>query len=197
MDAADLINELILDTGMYRRTGGGVTFSGGEPTLQSAFLREILHLCKMHGLSTAVDTCGFCEGEQFESICRETDLVLFDIKHMDSEQHRSMTCMPNELIIQNARRLSTAGIRMCVRIPIIPGYNDDIDNIKATSKLISELDTVDNVMLLGYHKLGLAKVYGFGFKQRDSGLMPPSREHMQALREYLQESLPGIPVSYR
>ena len=195
--AEELLRELLRDRTMYGRTGGGITFSGGEPTMQSAFLNELLDLCAGEGIHTAVDTCGLCDGATFLALCRKARLVLFDLKHMDSARHRELTGAPNEHILENARALSENGVKMDIRVPVVPGCNDDEDNLDATAEFVGTLSGVERVALLGYHKLGLSKSYGFGLRQEDTGLESPSAARMQALCERFQKRIPGIPVSYR
>lgn len=195
-DAETLLKELLYDQTIYRRTSGGVTFSGGEPTLQNDFLLEMLELCTVKSLHTAIDTCGLCESAAFIKLCKKTDIVLFDMKHMDSLLHEKFTGKPNELILENVRLLSENNIRTAIRIPIVPSYNDDDDNLTKTAHFIKSLNNVESVTLLGYHKLGLSKSYGFGLNQEDIGIKTLTNAHMKKLCASFQKKLPGIPVNY-
>ena len=194
--AAELVKELEQDIGMYAKTGGGVTFSGGEPTIQSGFLRELLISCKERGMSAAIDTCGLCDGDLFVDICKLADIVLFDLKHMDDEQHRRLTGTSNQEVLMNARRLAGIGARIHIRVPIVPGYNDSEANIDDTIQFIASLGNVESVTFLGYHKLGLAKINCF-FRQADPGVKLPERENMRAICQRMKAAAPDIPASYR
>lgn len=163
---------------------GGVTVSGGEPTAQPEFTAEILRKCRAAGLHTAIETCGFAEWERFKTALDETDLVLYDLKHMDSEQHRSGTGVGNEKILENARRIVRELHKpLAARVPTIPGFNDSEENMHALGRFVSgELDPSVRVHLLPYHRLGESKnermerIAGFHAE-------PPSAEHMEHLRE--------------
>ena len=196
-DAGDLLEELTADDGMYRRTCGGVTFSGGEPTMQPQFLSELLDLCGRHSLHRAVDTCGHCNPEVFASLTSRADLVLLDLKHLDPERHRAITGMDNRWILENAMLLNVMGTPTEIRIPVVPGCNDGEDNIEATGRFIAGLSNVTAVTLLGYHKLGLSKLYRFDRRQEDSGIEVPTPVKMKDLADKLRARLPGVKISYR
>lgn len=194
--AIELMEEVLRDKQMYGRTGGGVTFSGGEPTVQHEFLDEMLGLCAAESVHTAIDTSGLCNSGVFLRLCRKASFVLLDLKHMDSKQHSKMTGKPNELILENAKLLAENGIRMEIRIPIIPGYNDDEENLIETARFAGSLSTVESMTLLGYHKLGLSKYFGLGRRQSDPGIEVPDRARMERICEIMQDKLPSVPVSY-
>ena len=197
VEASVLMTEILRDRGMYRKTGGGVTFSGGEATMQAGFLSELLTLCAEQDIHTAIDTCGLCDSEVFLSLCQKAKLVLLDLKHMDSARHRALTGAPNERILQNARLLAQNGVPVEIRVPVVPGLNDDEENLDATARFAGELSSVQGVVLLGYHKLGLSKVYGFDLRQQDPGIQSPAMAHLKALRDRFQAHVPHIPVSCR
>lgn len=185
----ETMEELMADCALYEKSGGGVTFSGGEATMQSGFVTELANALKVKGISLALDTCGYCEPEQFRRVAEPMDLVLFDIKHSDSRRHKELTGAENGLILENLFFLEKAGKRIHIRIPVIPGYNDDEENMERTAELLASLNQVEEVALLGYHKLGLSKVIPFGDRQRDLGVPVPSREAMEKRKQYFQERL--------
>lgn len=154
VDAEYLLRAIMTDQAYYRRSGGGVTFSGGECMLQIDLLREILSACKRESIHTAVDTAGHVDWSYFERILDVTDLFLYDLKAADSEVHKRLTGVSNERILANLEKLSDLRRRIHVRIPFIPGANDG--EIEGIAKILSGLN-VDAVTILPYHKLGVSK----------------------------------------
>lgn len=157
----EVMDEVLRDTEIYRNSGGGVTLSGGEPMFQPAFAAAILKECQLSGIHTAIETCGFAPWSDYEEILPYVDLFLFDIKHMNSDKHEEITCQPNELIINNFKKLAKSGKRIIARIPLIPGRNTLSENIKELSRFLSE-NGVREAHLLPYHKLGVSKYSSIG-----------------------------------
>lgn len=142
----------------FRKSGGGVTFSGGECLGQPAFLLEILKRCNAEGIHTAVDTTGFVTWNSIDSILPYTDLFLYDLKNVDSKMHKQVIGVPNELILENARKIAAAGGKLQIRIPIIPLFNDSEKAFADAGQFLLELGpAVEVVQLLPYHKLGVVK----------------------------------------
>jgi pyruvate formate lyase activating enzyme len=155
-----LLDELLKDRVFYETSGGGVTFSGGEPMMQVDFLSQLLPRCKASGLHVALDTCAALPWERYEKVLPWIDLVLLDLKLVDDERHRLATGISNNEALANARRLAANGTRMWVRTPIIPGYTQDEENIAAIGKFIrDELPTVERWDLLAYTNLGRPKYH--------------------------------------
>ena len=155
--------EVMSDKTFYVNSGGGITISGGEPMAQPEFALALMKAAKGEGIGTALDTCGHAPWEDFEKILPYTDLVLFDIKNMDSRVHREYAGMGNGLILENARRIASSGIKMRVRIPVIPGRNDTWKNWEKTGGFIRDLgDSVQGVDLLPYHPFAGGKYKAFG-----------------------------------
>jgi len=156
--AEELMEELLKDEVFYETSGGGVTFSGGEPMLQIDFLCEVLPQCREAGLDVALDTCGAVAWGNFERVLPWVNLVLYDLKIMDPERHRLATGVGNDLVLENARRLAAQRIPMWIRTPIIPGFTNDDENISAIARFIrGELPTVERWDLLAYTNLGRPK----------------------------------------
>ncbi|MBI5583574.1 MAG: glycyl-radical enzyme activating protein [Deltaproteobacteria bacterium] len=154
----ELLAELLKDSVFYETSGGGVTFSGGEPLMQADFLTQMLPRCKKAGMHTALDTSGAVAWERLEAILPWVDLVLFDLKIMDRERHKRVTGVSNEIILKNAGLLSAQRIPMWIRTPVIPGYTDEVENIRAIGAFIREaLPTVRRWDLLAYTNLGRPK----------------------------------------
>ncbi|MCL2060179.1 MAG: radical SAM protein [Oscillospiraceae bacterium] len=124
VSVAGVVGEVMEDETMYRRTGGGVTLSGGEPTAQPEFCAALLDAFRASGVHTCLDTCGYCKTDTFIRIASKADMILYDIKHMDPGEHMRLTGAPNDLIIANLRALESAGIATEVRVPVVPGFND-------------------------------------------------------------------------
>jgi pyruvate formate lyase activating enzyme len=156
----ELMGELLKDQVFYETSGGGITFSGGEPMLQVDFLREMLPRCKEAGLHVALDTCGIVAWERYEQVLPMIDLVLLDLKLVDAERHKVATGVPNDIILENARRIAAWSKPMWIRTPIIPGYTDDLENIRSIGRFIHEsLPTVQRWDLLAYTNLGQPKYH--------------------------------------
>ena len=154
----DVVLETILkDAVFYRASGGGVTFSGGEPFAQPEFLSEILKRCKNCGIHTALDTTCYVERNVLELVVQDVDLFLCDIKHMDSKTHERFTGVGNELILDNIKWLSSLNSAIVIRFPVIAGFNDDAGNIRQMAEFISSLVNVNRVDILPYNPGGLEK----------------------------------------
>ncbi len=157
----EIIQEVLRDQIFYEISGGGLTISGGEPTAQPRFARALLERAKTFGISTAIETCGFCAWRDFEPIVRSSDVILYDIKHMDPAKHKAATGVSNELVLENIRRIGRMGKKLILRIPLIPGVNHDDDNLKATAFLAKEVLAAE-IHILPFHQLGQGKWYALG-----------------------------------
>ncbi len=176
------------------QSGGGVTFSGGEPLLQPDFLLEALKTCKANGYHTAVDTSGYASRENFRAIIPFTDLFLFDIKHLDDARHIEVTGVSNQLILENYRFLLENAREMMLRIPVIPGINNGKDHILSLVKLIIDYRTpvLKKINLLPYNKIGSSKYKRFNRINKMEGVEPPAKEEMRLLKEMFSET--GVKV---
>jgi pyruvate formate lyase activating enzyme len=171
------------------QSGGGVTFSGGEPLMQADFLVESLQLFREHGYHTAVDTSGYARSADFMRIMPYTSLFLFDIKHLDDEKHLRYTGVSNRLILENLELLAGSGKEIFVRIPVIPGYNDDEEHLGRLRDLIASAGgTIKKVNLLPFHRTGSAKYEKFNLQYMMGDLVKPSRERMNELKHFMQDS---------
>lgn len=160
MTVEEVFQVVSKDTLFYRNSGGGVTTSGGEPTHQPEFLKALHTRCQEAGLHTALDTCGLVEWKTLEEVLEHVDLVLFDLKHMDSEAHRNLTGVGNEIILENLER-TTKHKLVVVRIPLIPGYTDSRTNIEASGQFLSRIGA-SRVDVVPYHQLGVGKYTRLG-----------------------------------
>lgn len=153
MTVEQVVKELKKDATSYRRSGGGITLSGGEPLVQSDFSKELLKACKAQGWHTAIETTGYARAETIEKVFPYVDLALMDIKNMNSEIHKECTGVSNEIILENAARVSKI-TKMVVRVPVIPEFNSSEQNIFETCRFVKTLNNVDTIHLLPYHTYG-------------------------------------------
>ncbi len=172
--------EIRKDKAFYASSGGGATFSGGECMLQIGFLEKILSVCRENGVSAAVDTAGHVPFSLFERILPLTDLFLYDIKMMDQEKHLRYTGVDNTLILQNLKNLLQRGCRVRIRIPVLAGINDDVEEMTRIRDFLQSYGIPELVELLPYHKLGEMKYRALG--QTPESFSAPSEETMQILR---------------
>lgn len=178
----ELVDRLLQDKNFFDTSGGGVTISGGEPLSQIDFVEEVLKGLKANGIHTALDTTGFAPWEALERTVPYVDLYLYDLKHMDSAKHKATVGVPNEPIHDNARKLAAAGKKLQVRIPVIPMFNWDEENIRATAAFCAELgDAVEVVQLLPYHNMGVMKYLRIS-DGKPMEATPPTDEKMAELK---------------
>ena len=187
MTVSEVLAEVDRDRKFYQRTGGGVTFSGGEPTAQPAFVEELARQAQEMQLHTAIETCGYVKWDTLKSILKHIDLVMYDIKHMDSKAHRRLTGVPNELILKNLQHLSTLGIPFRVRVPLIPVHNDSTENIRATFKFAIGLPNLEALDILPYHRMGEPKWGQLNQSYELHGLSPHTRHQVYELVDIANE----------
>jgi len=183
MEPAALVKQLLRDRIFFDESGGGVTFSGGEPLLQAPFLIETLGRLRSEGVHTALDTCGYAPWEYLEEAARWSSLVLYDLKLMDQARHEAATGSSNRVILDNLKALSGMRTEIWIRVPVIPGINDDDYNIEATAGFISTLPSVSRVDLLPYHRIGEPKFARMGIAYTLAGLQAPSQQRLESLAE--------------
>lgn len=176
-----VMDEVLKDQPYYRRSGGGVTLSGGEALCQPDFAEALLRACKENGLHTAIETTGFAPWEVIARCLPYLDLILMDIKHMDSGKHQAYTTQPNALILENARQIAEAARELIIRVPVIPGFNDTQEEIAAIARFAAGLPKVRRLHLLPYHRMGRDKYDGLGRPYLMGDVQPPSDEKMQLL----------------
>lgn len=182
-----VMEEIEKDIIFYDESGGGVTFSGGEPLMQPAFLNSLLVCCKEKEIHTAVDTCGFAEIETLLKISKNVDLFLYDLKLMDDSKHKRFTGVSNELVLRNLEDLSLHHNRIIIRIPIIPGINDDDENIFKTGEFVASLKDVEQIDLLPYNKLGIEKYKRLKIAYNVCKVHSPSNEKIAEIAEKLKK----------
>ncbi|MBI2854115.1 MAG: glycyl-radical enzyme activating protein [Chloroflexi bacterium] len=179
--------EIMSDSLFYRNSGGGVTFSGGEPLLQGDFLLRLLMDCKSKGLHTALETSGYSRPEVLEKAASYTDLILYDIKHTDPTQHQWATGKSNALIIKNVRLAALRLTKVWLRVPLIPGFNDTTENLSQVAAIAREV-SAQKVSLLPYHEYGLFKYRQLGIRYGGSQYRPMAEAHVEECKRVVEKS---------
>jgi len=182
----EVIKEIEKDLIFYEESGGGVTFSGGEPLGQSEFLVGLLNGCREKKIHTAVDTSGYISWEILNKISLKVDLFLYDLKLMDNKRHKKYTGVSNEIILENLEKLSTVHNNIFVRFPVIPGINDDYQNIRKMGEFLSSLK-IAQVNLLPYHHIGIDKYRRLGRTYKLVTTQPPSKEKLPEVSAILRK----------
>jgi len=186
LTAEEIIKEIEKNLVFYEESGGGVTFSGGEPLGQSEFLEGLLNGCREKKIHTAVDTSGYVSWEILNKMIPKVDLFLYDLKLMDNERHKKYTGVSNELILENLKKLSSVHNNIFVRFPVIPGINDDCQNIKEIGKFLSSLK-ITQVNILPYHHIGIDKYKRLERTYKLATTQPPSEEKLSEVSAILRK----------
>lgn len=181
--AGEIIDEIVKDYTYYRRSGGGLTLSGGESLLQPDFSEALLRGCKELGISTAIESTGFASMETISRLLPHIDYFLMDIKHMDSKKHKEFTGQSNEKILKNAIEIAKRANSLTIRVPVIPGFNDTEKEISDIAEFAAKLHGVREIHLLPYHRMGSDKYRWLGREYSLSDIMPPTEEKMNSLKE--------------
>ena len=172
------------DRAYYYRSGGGMTLSGGECLCQPEFARDLLRGAKERGIHTAIESMAGMPWENIQMVLPYLDLYLMDIKHTNPEKHKVFTGRSNERMLENARKTALSGMtRLVIRVPVIPGFNDTVEEIQGIARFAATLPGVDKIHLLPYHRLGQDKYTGLGREYLLDGVLPPSAEHMETLKK--------------
>ena len=193
MTVQDVIQEIETDVLYYDQSGGGVTFSGGEPLLQIEFLDVLLQACKDRGIHTAVDTSGYVQLEDLQRIKEWVDLFLYDVKIIDEFKHLKYTGVSNRQILNNLIELSKSGAEIIIRIPIIPGINESSDDIDQLREFLEGMDRNHPVHLLPYHSTAIEKYSRMNSIYQLQDVRSPAADHLSKIAELLEIS--GLSVS--
>jgi pyruvate formate lyase activating enzyme len=179
LSVADVMAEVLRDRIFYEDSGGGVTFSGGEPLAQPHFLRALLEACQTHGIHAALDTTGFARWEHLRAAADLSRLVLYDLKAFDEQLHRRLTGVPNGQIIENLLALDRVHSNIWIRLPIVPGSNDDLADLRRKADFVARLRHVTQVNLLPFHRTGVHKFTRLGLNHNLDEVGTPSVEQME------------------
>lgn len=182
MTAGELLEEIAADRVFYRHSGGGATISGGEPSSQPAFLEAILAGCREMGIHTTLDTNGSAPWPVYQRLLPLVDLFLLDLKQMDHEEHRRLTGVGNRRILSNAGALAESGAQLQIRVPLIPGLNDSVDNVARTAEFARSAG-IRGMALLPYNPFAAAKYRWIGHPYPLEGLETQPRAYLEILRE--------------
>lgn len=192
LNVEEVMAELAKDQIFQEESGGGVTFSGGEPFFQPEFLQALLEESAKRGIHTAVDTCGVVETAVLEKLSPRINLFLYDLKIMDEEKHRQLTGASNRIVLENLRWLDERARPIQVRMPLIPGVNDGPEDIDQLVCFLRSLKHVHQVALLPYHDLGREKYGRFNLESKAKKIPLPTPELIKSVKEKLESS--GIEV---
>lgn len=179
-----LIAEIERDHLFFDESGGGATFSGGEPLVQAEFLAAALKACRERDIHTALDTAGYAPPAQLESILETVCLFLYDLKLMDPAEHLRYTGVPNGLVLENLQMLAGKAREVIVRVPVVPGITDTPGNVEAIASFLEQTGNLLEIHLLPYHKAAAAKYDRLRLENKMAGAEPPSPEGMEALRSW-------------
>lgn len=183
----EVMTEIERDRAYFRRSGGGLTLSGGESLMQPEFATALLKSAKYSGITTAMESTAFADFSVIERYLPYLDAYLMDIKHTDSAKHEAFTGRPNGKILENARKIAEyGGVELVIRTPVIPGFNATKGEIGGIAKFASSLKGVKRMHILPYHRIGSDKYAGLGRKYELEGVEPPSKELMNELAEVVK-----------
>ena len=183
----EVMREIKKDLAFYDQSGGGVTFSGGEPLQQAEHLLELLKRCGELGIHRAVDTSGLAPTATLLDVARYTEMFLYDLKHMDSHSHQGYTGVPNELILANLQALAQNGAAFRIRIPLLAGINDSDENIAATARFAMGLAGLSGIDILPYHHFASAKYTKLKTGYRGERNHCPTKEDISRVRKILEQ----------
>jgi pyruvate formate lyase activating enzyme len=186
MTVDQVMAEVERDVAFYDQSGGGVTLSGGEPLAQADFALALLRACKEQEIHTAVDSCGLAPWETLDRLRQYVDLFLYDLKVMDEARHRAFTGVSNVPILSNLEALARRGHAIVLRVPIVPGMNDDEENIRQTGAFAKSLPGLNRMDVLPYHRAAADKYARFGKVYRLSEIRPPSEQRMAEVARILR-----------
>ncbi len=185
--AGEMIDEVMKDYIYFRRSGGGITLSGGEMSMQPEFAEALLRLSKEYGISTAVESCGYASFDVIMKLLPHIDTFLMDIKHMNSEKHKEYTGRPNELILENAKKIASSANQLIIRVPVIPTFNDTVSEITEIAKFAASLPNVSEMHILPYHRMGSDKYRWLGREYTLGDIVTPGDEQMELLRKSAED----------
>ncbi|MDY6844949.1 MAG: glycyl-radical enzyme activating protein [Thermodesulfobacteriota bacterium] len=187
LSVEDILKEAERDMPFYIRSGGGMTISGGEPTTRPEYVMELLKGAKERSINICLDTCGHCDWEILEEMAKYVDVFLYDLKHMDSSEHKRLTNVENEKSLGNLRKLAAIGAKFRLRMPIIPDYNDSIEHMEEVAKYVESLQTQpEAVDLLPFHNWCQEKYRNLGDEWELTDIQAMENIELEPLKEVLE-----------
>jgi pyruvate formate lyase activating enzyme len=184
MTIAEILDCISADEGFHFRSGGGITVGGGDPIMQSDFVGALLKACRARGMDTAIETAGYGRWDRLEKLCRYANMVFYDIKSMDAARHKAFTGVSNQQILKNLSKLPHRfpGLPICVRTPVIPGFNDTETDISEIVEFLKTIETLKKYELLPYHQFGVSKYRQIGKTYSLPEISPPAQNCMRRLK---------------
>ena len=195
--AEEICGEILKDLPYFLRSGGGITFSGGEPLLQADFVVSVSVLCKKKvDITVAIETSGYVGWDKVQRVLPVTDILFFDLKHIDPSEHEKLTGKTNKLILENLKRLSSISFPVIIRIPVVPTLNDDRETHKKMIGFVLSLNNVERVELLPYHRLGVTKYQGLGrrYLLKELPALKPDDPALKELEALWRESKINVRI---
>ena len=192
MSLQAVVAEVIKDRVFFEQSGGGVTFSGGEPLLQPDFVLSALKILKKQEIHTAIDTSGYVSPDVLLTVAAESSLILYDLKHIDNQKHTEITGVPIAPILTNLRALNQFTVPVWLRIPLIPGINDDLATLTQMVQLAKANPCIRQVDVIGYHRTGIAKYARMGMVYELDTVTPPIPDQLKAVVELFRSE--GVPA---
>ena len=185
----EVMKTVTRDSNYYWRSGGGLTLSGGESLCQPEFAYALLTTAKSQGINTAMESMGCAKYETIERILPSLDTYLMDIKHTDPNKHKEFCGRDNILMLENARKIAESGMtNLVIRVPVIPTFNDKVEEIVSIAQFADKLKGVEKIHLLPYHRLGQDKYEGLGRSYPMGDILPPENDHMEMLKKAVENS---------
>lgn len=186
ISSIELLEEVEKDRAFFDESNGGVTFTGGEPLMQADFVFETAILFKKHELHLALDTTGYAKQERFKKVADQMDLILFDLKHMNDTKHFEFTGVGNQLILKNLEFLIETEKDIHIRFPMMPGLNDDDENLDKMLQFLSSKKKINRIHLLPYHKIAAGKYEKLGMKNKMRSIVEPDQTRVQEVKKYIE-----------
>lgn len=186
MSVEEVMQEIKKDADYYTNSGGGVTASGGEALMQADFVAELFRQCRSEGIHTCLDTSGYADASAVQKVLPYTDLVYFDMKHVDPAAHKVLTGYSNDLIVKNLKLFVDGGVTVVIRIPVIPGCNDGDDVMTGIAGTVAAISRDVKINLLPYHRYGTGKYKMMDMEYKLEAAEPPAGEKMERLKKIFE-----------